>query len=57
MTNVGKTSIVTKFAENKFSEKLGATVKIDTVKKNVEILDEETGDLREVNFVLWDTAG
>lgn len=50
--NVGKTSIILRYSENKFSENYLNTVGVDFRTKNVEI---EGG--KQVTLKIWDTAG
>ncbi|KAM0688398.1 Ras- protein Rab-13 [Conglomerata obtusa] len=50
-SNVGKTSILTRFTENTFEHRVANTIGIDFTKKDVQI------DNRTVCLQVWDTAG
>ena len=50
-SGVGKTNILTRFAENKFAENYITTIGVDFKVKTVEI------DGRPVKLQIWDTAG
>lgn len=49
---VGKSSLIKRFIENKFTETYLATIGVEISKKSVE-MDKET----VINFVLWDIGG
>ncbi|KAJ8601377.1 hypothetical protein CTAYLR_005035 [Chrysophaeum taylorii] len=51
-SNVGKTSLLTKFVHGKFSEERRATTGADFASKVLKL-----GDGNEVRLVIWDTAG
>lgn len=48
---VGKTSLIRRFVENRFTEDYLSTIGVDFLKKNVKYDDAE------VTLVLWDVAG
>ncbi|KAH9387322.1 Ras-related protein Rab-8A [Nematocida major] len=50
-SNVGKTSILQRFIENKFEKSFSTTIGIDFRSKTIQI------DGREVELQIWDTAG
>ena len=50
---VGKTSLLTKFAKNKFEEKYISTVGTNIVKQSIELEEENA----TVNLMFWDVAG
>lgn len=50
-SGVGKTSILTRFAENKFSESYLTTIGVDFRFKTININN------KNVKFQIWDTAG
>ena len=50
-SNVGKTSIIKRFSDNKFSLDYFNTVGVDYVNKKITI------DSRDINIRVWDTAG
>lgn len=50
-SGVGKTSILTQFADNKFSENYLTTIGVDFRFKTIKI------DNKNVKFQIWDTAG
>ncbi|MHA1195657.1 MAG: Rab family GTPase [Promethearchaeota archaeon] len=49
---VGKTSLLTKFARNKFEEKYLPTVGVNIVKETLELNDNI-----KINLLIWDLAG
>ncbi|MHA1783115.1 MAG: Rab family GTPase [Promethearchaeota archaeon] len=49
---VGKTSLLTKFARNKFEEKYLPTVGVNIVKETLELNDDI-----KINLLIWDLAG
>lgn len=49
---VGKTSLIRRFVENKFSDSYISTIGVEISKKSV-VMDEDTS----INFVLWDIGG
>ena len=49
---VGKTSLLTKFARNKFEEKYLPTVGVNIVKETLELNDDV-----KINLLIWDLAG
>lgn len=53
--NVGKTSLVRRFVENKFSDQYLSTVGVKVSRKSVNIPTDLT--LNQVNFLLWDLEG
>lgn len=50
---VGKTSLLTKFAKNKFEERYVATVGVNIVKEPITLETEGA----TVNLMFWDIAG
>ncbi|MHA2074497.1 MAG: GTP-binding protein, partial [Candidatus Hodarchaeales archaeon] len=48
---VGKTSLIRRYAEGKFSESYTPTIGVDVTVKRVTI------DNQQVKLLLWDTAG
>jgi len=50
---VGKTSLLTKFAKDKFEEKYISTVGTNIVKQSIELEEENA----TVNLMFWDVAG
>ncbi len=50
---VGKTSLLTKFAKNKFEEKYLPTVGVNIVKEQIELKDNNV----TINLMFWDVAG
>jgi len=50
-TAVGKSSLMTKFADNKYSESYKPTIGIDFKTKKIEI------DGKLIKLQVWDTAG
>jgi len=50
---VGKTSLLTKFASNKFEEKYLPTVGVSIVKEPIELKDIKA----TINLMFWDVAG
>jgi small GTP-binding protein len=50
--SVGKTSLIRRFVENRFSEEYLSTIGVEFLKKEV-LIDEKT----KVTLVLWDIAG
>ncbi len=49
---VGRTSLIRRFVENKFSDAYISTIGVEISKKSV-VMDEDTS----INFVLWDIGG
>ena len=47
---------MTRFNESKFNTKYDPSIKIAETRKKMEVEDED-GVKRELQFVLWDTAG
>ena len=52
--NVGKTSLVRRFIEDKFSDRYLSTVGVKVSRKSVNLTTE---DVRQVNFLIWDLEG
>lgn len=50
---VGKTSLLTKFAKNKFEERYVATVGVNIVKEPITLASENA----TINLMFWDIAG
>ncbi|MEJ2248341.1 MAG: GTP-binding protein [Candidatus Lokiarchaeota archaeon] len=50
---VGKTSLVRRFVENKFTENYLTTIGVDITKKEVELIQGKT----TVSFLIWDIGG
>ena len=50
---VGKTSLLTKYAKNKFEEKYLPTVGINILKQSIELEQENA----TINLMFWDVAG
>jgi small GTP-binding protein len=50
--SVGKTSLIRRFVENRFSEEYLTTIGVEFLKKEL-LIDEKT----KVTLVLWDVAG
>ena len=50
---VGKTSLLTKFATNKFEEKYLPTVGVNIIKEQIELKDNNA----TINLMFWDVAG
>jgi small GTP-binding protein len=53
--NVGKTSLIKRFVENKFSEQYLSTVGVQVSRKSVEIKIDS--DVHQVNLMIWDLEG
>ena len=53
--NVGKTSLVRRFIEDKFSDRYLSTVGVKVSRKSVNLTTEL--DVRQVNFLIWDLEG
>ena len=53
--NVGKTSLVRRFIEDKFSDRYLSTVGVKVSRKSVNLTTEP--DVRQVNFLIWDLEG
>ena len=51
--SVGKTSLLTRFAKNKFEEKYLPTVGVNIVKEPIELKDVNA----TINLMFWDVAG
>ena len=49
---VGKTSIITRFVENKFKQDTMSSLSANFVSKKIEI-----GNNKSIKFDIWDTAG
>ena len=49
---VGKTSIITRFIENKFKEDIMASISSNFVSKKIDL-----GNNKSIKFDIWDTAG
>jgi small GTP-binding protein len=50
-TNVGKTSLIRQFIENKFSDEKISTIGYDTIKKEITIKN------KKMQLLIWDTCG
>ena len=50
-TNVGKTSLIRQFIENKFSDEKISTIGYDTIKKEITIKN------KKMTLLIWDTCG
>lgn len=50
---VGKTSLLTKFAKNKFEERYIATVGVNIVKEPITLENRDA----TINLMMWDVAG
>ncbi|MCC0176173.1 GTP-binding protein [Waterburya agarophytonicola K14] len=53
--NVGKTSLIRRFVENKFSDQYLSTVGVKISRKSIEI--ETELDLHQINLMVWDLEG
>lgn len=53
--NVGKTSLVRRFVEDKFSDRYLSTVGVKVSRKSVEIVTDT--DVDRVNLLIWDLEG
>ena len=53
--NVGKTSLVRRFIEDKFSDRYLSTVGVKVSRKSVNIKTDL--DVKQVNFLVWDLEG
>ena len=53
--NVGKTSLVRRFIENKFSDQYLSTVGVKISRKSVNV--STNLDIHQVNLLLWDLEG
>ena len=53
--NVGKTSLVRRFVEDKFSDRYLSTVGVKVSRKSIEI--ETDTDSHQVNLLVWDLEG
>ena len=51
-SGVGKTSIITRFIENKFKEDIMASISSNFVSKKIDL-----GNNKSIKFDIWDTAG
>ena len=54
---VGKSQLLSRFANNVFDLNSKATIGVEFVSREVEVPTERTGELERVNIQLWDTAG
>jgi Ras-related protein Rab-22 len=54
---VGKSSLVLRFVTQHFREISDATIGASFMSKMLMIPDEETGEMKPINFKIWDTAG
>ena len=50
-TNIGKTSLIRQFIENKFSDEKISTIGYDTIKKEITIKN------KKMQLLIWDTCG
>lgn len=53
--NVGKTSLVRRFIEDKFSDRYLSTVGVKVSRKSVEI--ESDAEMNQINLLIWDLEG
>ncbi len=53
---VGKTSLATRYVENKFSDAYLSTIGVNIMKKNI-ILSDHDGNMAAVALMLWDVEG